>query len=108
MNQFPTSNEDLALDFIFECVGESRFNRTAAEYAAIISRLPPIKVLHGYINDRLKEYAEAPPYRICYFQAGDRHAWFADFPKSLSIEIVRNALVKSGMRNKQSRRARSR
>ena len=110
MGKFLTMQEDLALSLIFEYVGESRYNRTIEEYEAIAAKLPPIKVLHGYVNDRLKEIAEDPaaPRGLCYFQAGDRRAWFKDFPKLLTIEVVRNALVKSGMRNKQSRKARSR
>lgn len=76
----PDDEKGIALSLIFECVGESRYNRTADEYDAIAAQLPPIKVLHGYVNDRLEQYAEAPPYRLCYFQAGDRRAWLDDFP----------------------------
>jgi hypothetical protein len=106
MNQFPTTKEEIALDLIFAHMGGSRFNRTAEEYAAITSKLPPIKVLHGFINDLLKKGAEAglAPYRLCYFRAGDRRAWLEDFPKSLSIETVRSALLKAGMRERRSRK----
>lgn len=55
MGKFLTMQEDLALSLIFEYVGESRYNRTIEEYEAIAANLPPIKVLHGYVNDRLKK-----------------------------------------------------
>ena len=104
MNKYPTSKENLALDLIFHRLGESRFDRSAEEYAAIMSKLPPIKVLHGWVNDALKECAAAgvAPYDICYFKAGDQHHWYEPFPKNLSIEIVRSALVKAGFREKQA------
>ena len=100
MSKYLTSKEDLAVDLIFHCVGESRYNRTIEEYAAIAAKLPPLKVLHGYINDLLKKCADTgqAPYEICYFQKGDRHIWYQEFPKELSIETVRNAERKSGMR----------
>jgi hypothetical protein len=108
MKEFLGMKEDLALSLIFEFVGEYRYNRATEEYEAIAANLPPIKVLHGYVNDRLQEYAKAPPYRLCYFRAGDRRAWFEDFPPSLSIETVRTALVTSGMREKRSRKSSTR
>ncbi len=105
-----TMQEDLALDLIFEIVGERRVNRTMEEYAAIAAKLPPIKVLHGYANDRLREIAKDPrrPRGLCYFKPGDRRAWFKPYPKSILLEVLRSALVKSGMRNKQVRRPRTR
>ena len=100
-----TMKQDVAVSLVFEFMGESRYNRTFDEYAAIIAELPPIKVLHGYVNDRLQELAKDPPYRLCYFRAGDRRAWFDDFPTSLSIETIRCALVEFGMRDKRSRKS---
>jgi len=110
MSKHLTSKENIALDLIFHYVGESRINRTSEEYAAIAAKLPPLKVLHGYINDVLASCAEADytPFEISYFKAGDDHIWYEPFPKSLSMETVRNAEVKSGMRAlrpKPSRRA---
>jgi hypothetical protein len=54
MSKFPTSRENIALDIAFDLMGESRINRTPEEYAEIAARLPPIKRLHGMINDRLE------------------------------------------------------
>jgi hypothetical protein len=110
MSKHPTSKENIALDLIFHCVGESRSNRTRDEYAAIAAKQPPQKVLHGNNNDYLANSADEGrvPFEISYFKAGDEHIWYEPFPKSLSIETVRNAEVKSGMRalrpNRRSKR----
>jgi hypothetical protein len=106
MSKYLTPKENLALDLAMEYLGESRINRTPQEYADIIARLPPVKVLHGYVNDVLRQRAKAnyAPYRICYFKPGDRHHWLEEFPQSLSIEVVRSALVKSGFRQQRSPR----
>ena len=105
-SKFPTSKEDLALDLIFESRGESRINRTYDEYMAIASRLPPLKVLHADINKRLSEMAKAgiAPYQICHFKAGDHYPRYCDFPTSVSLETVRSALTKVGMRQPRHRR----
>lgn len=110
MSKYPTSKENIVLNLISDRLGESFINRTPEEYAAIKAKLPPIKVLHGWVNDALKEYAAAgvAPYGISYFKAGDQHIWYESFPKSLSIEIVRSALVKAGFRDKQTRKRRTR
>ncbi len=96
-----TSKENLAIDLILERLGESRINRTREEYAAIIAQIQryPLKVLHGWVNDKLKEYQanDYAPFEICYFKVGDRHHWYEEFPKSLSIETVRSALVEWGV-----------
>lgn len=43
------------MNLIFEWLGESRENRTMEEYMAIASRLPPLKVLHGIVEERLRD-----------------------------------------------------
>lgn len=105
-NQFPTSAENIALDLIFHSMGEVRYNRTQDEYTAIIAKLPPIKVLHAHINKRLEEIAAGgtSPHLICHFKAGDGYIRYEDFPKSVSIETVRSALVKIGMREPRRRK----
>ena len=110
MSRYLTSKENLSLDMSFALVGETRANRTLEEYKAIAAKLPPLKVLHGLINDKLKELADAghEPYQICYFKAGDRHIWYEPFPKSLSIKVIRSAEVKSGMRALRPRKYRKR
>ena len=99
MAQFLTSMENIALNLIFEWLGESRNNRSFKEYMEIAWRLPKLAALCAYVNQRLREIAAAgeAPYEICYFRKGDANVWYEPFPKSLSITTVRNALVKSGM-----------
>lgn len=108
MNKFPTSREDLALNIIFELVGESRYNRSDDEYMAIAAKLAPLKVLHGMINDHLAHMAAAgeAPYQITHFKKGDRYPVYEDFPTSVSLETVRSALTKIGMRMPRGRRGR--
>jgi hypothetical protein len=103
MREHLTSKQNVALN-IFDDLGESRFNRSSEEYLAIKRRLPPLKRLHGMVNDRLQETAKsgAAPYEICRFMAGDKEIWYQPYPKSLSFETVRSALVNSGMRDPRS------
>ena len=66
------------------------------EYMEIASRFPKLEACLAYVNERLREMAEAgfAPYQICYFKAGDRYPWYEDFPTSLSMENT--ALLKMG------------
>ena len=95
-----TSKESLALQLIFASMGESTFDRTIDEYIAIAARAPKLAVLHAVVNLALANMARAgyAPYTICYFKAGDKKIWTEPFPTSLSIETVRQAWNKSGMR----------
>jgi hypothetical protein len=99
MSPFLTSKENIAVNLIYEWLGESRTNRTYDEYMEIASRFPKLAACHAHVNERLREMAEAgfAPYQICYFKAGDRYPWYEDFPTSLSMETVRTALLKMGM-----------
>ena len=103
MNRFLTSKENIALDLIFDSFEERRINRTMEEYIAIATRAPKLSALHADVNHALEEMAIAGrvPFEICYFKAGDRKIWFETFPTSLSIETVRQAWIKSGMRELQ-------
>ena len=105
-NQFPTSAENIALDLIFHSMGEVRYNRTPDEYTAIIAKMPPIKELHARINERLQEIEDeaTAPYLICHFKAGDGYIRYEEFPRSVSIETIRSALVKIGMRKPRRRK----
>ncbi len=99
MSQRLTSKENIALDLVFELLGETRENRSMDEYTAIAARLPKLAALHAYVNQRLRQMNDAGivPFEICYFKAGDLSHSFVNFPTSLSIETVRSALHKSGM-----------
>ena len=59
MSNYLTSRENLALELIFEYMGEEQINRTVKEYEVIAAALPAIKQLHGYVNDRLREIEAA-------------------------------------------------
>jgi hypothetical protein len=100
MDPFPTPIENIALNLAFEYAGEYRYNRTSDEYMRIAANLPPLKVLHYHVNERLKEIQESgsAPYQICRFRAGDKRVVYEDYPTSISIEVLRTALNKSGMR----------
>jgi hypothetical protein len=106
MSPFLTSKEDIAVNLIYAWLGESRSNRTYAEYLEIASRFPKLSACHAHVNQRLREMAEAKlaPYQICYFKAGDLFPWYEDFPTSLSVETVRTALLKMGMPQNHRRR----
>lgn len=110
MSQFLTSKENIVLDLIFESMGESRINRTYAEYMAIASRLPMLEPLRQDVNEKLREMAAAgnAPYEICYFKVKDKNHWYRKFPESLSMETIRTALIKSGMRQPRGPRKPSR
>ena len=105
MSPFLTSKENIVVNLIYASFprGASHFNRTYDEYMEIASRFPKLAACHAYVNQRLREMAEAgfAPYQICYFKAGDRYPWYEDFPTSLSMETVRTALLKMAMPQKR-------
>jgi hypothetical protein len=101
-----TSVERIVLDIIFGIEGESRLNRefddwgTYYKYVYVASRVPKLTAMHADVNRvlaQVKTTARAP-FQICYFKAGDRHYRYAEFPTEVSLETVRTAWVKSGMR----------
>jgi hypothetical protein len=105
VSPFLTSKENIVVNLIYAWLREPRFNRTYDEYMEIASRFPKVEACHAYVNERLREMAEAgfAPYQICYFKAGDLYPWYEDFPTSLSMETVRTALLKMGRRPNRGR-----
>ena len=99
MSPFLTSKENIVVNLIYEWLGESRINRTFDKYMEIASRFPKVEACYEYVNQRLREMADAgnAPFEICYFKVGDQYVWFEDFPTSLSRETVRRALLKMSM-----------
>jgi hypothetical protein len=77
------------------------------EYISIARRLPKLEALHAYVNQRLRQFANAgyAPYEISTFKKGDQYYRNEKFPTSLSKETVRRAMVKSGMRQLQMEHA---
>ena len=98
-----TSKESIAHSLIFDRLGKSPFNHDIDDCIAIAARAPRLEEMHRYVNSALQEMAIAGrvPFEICYFKAGDRKIWHQKFPVSLSIETVRQAWIKSGMRRLQ-------
>jgi hypothetical protein len=106
MSPFLTSKENIVVNFIYKWLGESRTNRTYEDYMQIASRFPKLAACHAYVNQRLREMADAgnaPFGGICYFKAGDRYPRHEHFPTSLSMETVRTALLKMGMPQNRGR-----
>jgi hypothetical protein len=103
VSPFLTSKENIAANLIYAWLGESRCNRTYDDYMDIASRFPKVAACHAHVNERLGKMEFAPD-QICYFKAGDRYPWYEDFPTSLSMETVRTALLKMGMRPNRGRR----
>jgi len=107
MTRGPTSTQNIAINLIFEWMGEERYNRTYEEYMNIAKRLPKITAAHAYVNQRLREFAERgnrPFDAICYFRAGDRKPRYAPFPTSISEETIRKGLEEMGMREPKPRK----
>lgn len=105
---FPTMVQNIALDLVFEVMGEGRINRTTEEYHAIARRLPPLKVLHHEVNRQLqtnlKRLADRglAPHELCIFKAGHKRIVFEPYPRTISIETIRTALNVTGLRKARS------
>ncbi len=106
MAALPTPFQDIALNLAFRVMGECRFNRTYQEYMDIAARLPPLKVLVHKINEQLQELHNDDGIRlpeICRFKARDERYTYGKYPREISYETVRAALVISGMRKPRGR-----
>ena len=116
MDHFLTPKENLALELIFGVLGESSANciadawNTTGKYIAVAKRAPKLSALHAEVNRTLREMAAGgfAPYEICTFKRGDRYYRYEKFPTSLSIETIRKAWAKSGMRELQRHHKRRR
>ena len=111
---FLTPVQDIAINLIFRVMGESRVNRTLAEYAAIAAKLQPLKILVHQVNELLKWMHQRsadsgiPLPLLCRFQAGDeRYPPHEEYPRKISHETVRKALEVFGMRPPRGKRAKS-
>jgi hypothetical protein len=99
--------EELALDLLFESYGESRYNRTVAEYERLSALVKNLKDAHFRVNRSLEQCKKSDQPRwdaICYFKAGDLTPRYAPLPESISMETIRNALVFSGFREPRRRK----
>jgi hypothetical protein len=90
-------------------MGEPRINRTLDAYMNIAARAPKLVALHAEINRYLQQIAASGyvPFEICTFKGSspgrerDRYYRYEKFPTSMSMETIRRAWVKSGMRELQ-------
>jgi len=103
----PTPHQEIALDLVFLVMDEERINRRYDEYMNIAARSPPPKVLLHLINERLhllhRDHSHLLP-KISRFRIGDQHIVYEPFPKSISAETLRLALIRSGMRQPRRKR----
>ena len=106
----PTAIQNIALSLIFAVMGECRYNRTFDEYMAIAARLPPLKQLTYLVNRLLQQLHKCNDEckgfilpELCRFKAGDQRIVYEPYPKSISRETVRAALVAAGMREQRWR-----
>ena len=112
-HSFPTAIQDIAINLVFNVMGERRINRTPQEYAAIAAKLAPLKVLTFEVNKELRWMHEqsarsgVPLPQLCRFQAGDERWSYEDYPRQISIETVRAALEISGMRPSRWKRTKA-
>src|SRR6185437_8932255 len=101
MSPFLTSTERIVIQLLMEWIGESCVNRSLKEYVALAAKIPKPAAVHAFVNQRLAEIATThqAPYKIYHFKSGDEYIWYAEFPKSVSLETVRVALNKFGRRS---------
>ena len=94
--------EDLALDLLFEALGEKRYNRSPEDYKRLCALIPPLKKAHFLVNQQLRKHHDEGTFKdtaICDFKAGDRFATYRAYPETISIETIRIALIAMGFRN---------
>jgi len=99
--------EELALDLLLDSFGEHRYKRTPEHYQHLCKLIPPLKVALYLVNKRLKELHEKGAFQgreICDFKAGDRVVLYRAYPKTISVETLRNALTSHGFRDPRWRK----
>jgi hypothetical protein len=80
---FPTSSANIAINLIYEWMGESRINRCYDDYMAIAARFSRIEACVARVNQRLEELDRsgfAKRHEICHFRPGDKHIRYAPYP----------------------------
>jgi hypothetical protein len=78
ISPFPISAENIAINLIYEWMGESRINRSYDDYIAIAARFSKIEACVARVNQCLEELARsgfAKRHEICHFRPGDKHIW---------------------------------
>ncbi|TYO63875.1 hypothetical protein FXV83_24980 [Bradyrhizobium hipponense] len=101
MHRNRMSLEELAVDLLFETLGEHRYNRSPEEYERLASLIPHLKEAHYRVNERLEQLqkkGQQPYSEICYFKAGDVVPRYVPFPTKISAETLRKGLIALGFR----------
>jgi len=103
----PKPLEELAVNLLFESHGESRYNRTPAEYQHLALLARNLKDAHYRVNKRLEERHAAGDFEgaaICDFKAGDRYPHYRPIPRSISAQTIRSGLTALGFRDSKWRK----
>ena len=96
-----TASEDLALQLISEWLKESFQNRTPEDYRAIAVKMPSLDALHTYVSQRWTELWDGGYFdnRLIFtIHPSDGHKYYEKYPRSISRETIRTALVRSRWR----------
>ena len=96
-----TASEDLALQLISEWLGESFRNRTLEDYRAIADKMYKLDALHMYVSKRWAELWDIGYFDktlILTIHPSDGHSYYTKYPRSISRETIRTALVRSRWR----------
>ena len=101
----PTAIQSFAMKVLYAALGIDPINRTDNEYQQIKARIPKrLKVVHALINDYLKEHkvTDFSCPQFCRFKAGDKKIHYESYPTSISIEVIRQALIVYGWRESRT------
>lgn len=96
-----TASEELALRLISEWLGEPFHNRTLEECRAIAAKIPDLEAQHAHVKNRWKELWDNGYFdnrKIYVVHPSDGHNYYTNFPRTISKETIRTALVKSRWR----------
>jgi hypothetical protein len=103
----PKPLEELAVNLLFKSHGESRYNRTPAEYQHLALLVTNLKDAYYRVNKGLKEQHAAGNFEdaaICDFKVGDRYPHYRPIPTSISVQTIRNGLTALGFRDPKRRK----
>jgi len=109
MVKYPPPSEVIILSILHEIYNPTGKELSLREFIEIADKLPPLKVIHGQINDWLKKRPVETGINgtVLYLNAGDLQHRTAQYPRAVSLEAVRTALENSGFRGRSLAKARS-
>ena len=100
--------QDLVISLVCKGLGESRYNRTAEDYAMVRERISemPLKQIDYLVNRHLEDESISgnPGWDICHFERGTPVPIFDRYPVRISIETIRKALIANGLRRSRKSR----